>query len=77
MCRQALCEDSNYPALLGLIRLPLLDALARGKGGGVGAEVGVDGGGGEREGGRGVAALRYGAKDKKQGVLRLHELKST
>lgn len=51
MCRQALCEDSNYPALLGLIRLPSLDALARGGGW---VEVGVDGGGGEREGGRGL-----------------------
>lgn len=72
MCRQALCEDSNYPALLGLIRLPSLDALARGRGGG--GEVEVDGGGGEREGGRG---LKLSDTDKKQGVLRLHELKST
>lgn len=28
-CRQALCKDSNYRALLGLIRLPSLDVLAR------------------------------------------------
>lgn len=34
VCRQALCKDSNYQPLLGLIRLPLLDVLERG--GGVG-----------------------------------------
>ena len=50
MCRQALCKESNYQALLGLIRLPSLDVLA---------QEGRAGGGG----GRRVAALRYSTKD--------------
>lgn len=53
MCRQALCEDSNYQALLGLIRLPSLDVLAQERGG----LVGEDGGEGA------VAALRNSTKD--------------
>lgn len=48
--RQALCKDSNYWALLGLIRLPSLDMLAQ-EGMVV---VGEEGG---------VAAFRYSTKD--------------
>lgn len=34
MSRQALCKDSNYQPLLGLIRLPLLDVWEREEGAG-------------------------------------------
>lgn len=60
MCRQALCKDSNYQPLLGLIRLPSLDVLARG-----GWWVA---GGGEGEEEDDVAVLSYNTKDtRKQG----------
>lgn len=60
MCRQALCKDSNYQPLLGLIRLPSLDVLAQEGGNWLVEEE-------EAEEGD-VAVLRYNTKDtRKQG----------
>lgn len=61
MCRQALCKDSNYQPLLGLIRLPSLDVLAE-EGGNLLVEEEVE----EEEGD--VAVLSYNTKNtRKQG----------